>query len=285
MSLPTMRMAMRTEGRSLAAAMLSCWIGLAMPALAASQGASAVAAGASASDPARVAAFGRLPNWRGFWEQFDIGPSGKPEATEVARATAGPSPRFTDAWLERMKSETKHNPLADRVCTFGFPTLLESSPLLFEIVSVPEETVMIFNMREVRHIYTDGKGHAPEDVRLATPWGDSIGRWEGDTLDIETISSNGLFRYRNEKGENDSTYLSEQAVYLERLRKLDAKTLEDSFTVVDPVALREPYRFTRRYHLITGMDRVVEELDCEATGTNDRNPIVNGQWTLTHPGQ
>lgn len=235
------------------------------------------------SSPARVAAFAKLPDWRGFWEQFDIGASGTPDPAAVARATADPAPDFTDAWIKRMKTEKKHNPLTERVCTFGFPTLLESSPLIFEIISVPEETAMIFNMREVRHIYTDGLGHTPADVRLDTPWGDSIGTWDGATLNIETVSSNALFRFRNAEGKRDNTHLSEDAVWHERLRMLDPNTLEDSFTVVDPQALRKPYHFTRHFHRIIGMTRVTEELDCESSGTNDRNPIVNGKWTLIGP--
>lgn len=238
---------------------------------------------AAHSSAARVAAFAQLPDWRGFWEQFNIGPSGTPDPAEVARATAGESPVFTEAWLERMRAEKKHNPETDRVCTFGFPTLLESSPLLFEIVSVPEETLMVFNMREVRHIYTDGKGHTPEEVRLSTPWGDSVGHWSGAMLEIETLSSNGLFRFRNAEGQHDSTLLSDSAVYHERLRLLDHNTLEDAVTVEDPLALKQPYHFTRHYHRIPGMIRVAEELDCESSGTNDRNPIVDGKWTLAPP--
>jgi hypothetical protein len=232
---------------------------------------------------ARVAAFAKLPNWMGFWEQFDIGASGKPGADEVRRATAGPPPRFTPEWQQHMTLEHKHNPETDRVCTFGFPTLLESSPLIFEIISVPEETAMIFNMRETRHIYTDGKGHTPADERLVTPWGDSVGHWEGQTLYIETVSTNGLFRFHDGKGQMDSSVLNEGTVYKERLRMLDANTLEDNFTVDDPQVFSEPYQFTRRYHRIPTMTRAVEELDCEATGTNDRNPIVDGHWTVSPP--
>jgi hypothetical protein len=232
------------------------------------------------SSSTRVKAFAQLPNWSGFWEQYDIGASGTPDPSKVKQASAGPRPLFTESWLARMSTESKHNPQTDRVCTFGFPWLLESSPLIFEILSVPEETAMIFNMREVRHLYTDGKGHTPEDVRLVTPWGDSVGHWEGDSLLVETVATSGRLWFRNEHDQPDSTVLSDQAVYRERLRMLDANTLEDSFTVEDPVALQVPYRFERRYHRIAGMTRVVEELDCEASGTNDRNPIVNGKWTL-----
>lgn len=243
-----------------------------------------MAAQASAqSTPERNASFAKIPNWRGFWEIHDIGASGTPDPREVARITGGAPPAFTDAWIVRMKSETKHNPLTDRVCSFGFPTLVESSPLIFEFLSVPEETVMVFNGRELRHIYTDGRGHTPEDVRLTTPWGDSYGRWDGDTLVVETTATNGLFRFTNAEGKRDSTTLSETAVFTEKLRMIDANTLEDSVVVADPAALREPYHFTRAFHRIPNFYRVPEELDCETSGTNDRNPIVDGKYTLAPP--
>jgi hypothetical protein len=246
-------------------------------------GATAAEAPHAKSSPARLAAFARLPNWRGFWELHDIGASGTPTTQEVATATKAPSPSFTDDWLKHMQAEPKHNPETDRLCTFGFPMLLESSPLIFEIISVPEETAMIFNMREVRHIYTDGKGHTPEDIRLTTPWGDSAGHWEGQALVVDTIATSGRLWFHDQQGKLDSTILSDRAVYRERLRMVNADTLEDRFTVEDPLALSEPYRFTRLYHRIPHMVRVAEELDCETSGVNDRNPIVNGKWTLSPP--
>lgn len=235
------------------------------------------------SSPARVAAFAKLPDWRGFWEQFYIGASGTPDRAEVARDVGGPQPQFTDAWITKMKTENKHNAATQKLCTFGFPTLLESSPLIFEIVSIPEETLMVFNMREIRHIYTDGKGHTPEDIRLDTPWGDSVGTWNGATLLIETVGSYGMLVYNNNQGKRDSTTLSDQAKYHERLRMLNPDTLEDSVTVEDSTALKVPYAFTRHYHRDKGMIRVAEELDCEMSGTNDRNPVVNGQYTIAPP--
>ncbi|MEQ8955106.1 MAG: hypothetical protein RL120_13325 [Gammaproteobacteria bacterium] len=55
--------------------------------------------------------------------------------------------------------------------------------------------------------------------------GDSIARWEGDTLIIET---NGFFHDDNPRG------LSRDARIEERIRRLDGNTLEYDFTVEDP---------------------------------------------------
>ena len=59
-----------------------------------------------------------------------------------------------------------------------------------EIVQLPDEIVMMYEYdRIVRHIYTDGRAH---DEFLDPPlWmGDSIGKWEGDTLVIDVIGFN-----------------------------------------------------------------------------------------------
>lgn len=40
----------------------------------------------------------------------------------------------------------------------------------------PEETLIVNMYRDVRHVYTDGRSHTPEDERWVTIWGDSVGR-------------------------------------------------------------------------------------------------------------
>ena len=47
---------------------------------------------------------------------------------------------------------------------------------------------MIVAGREIRHIYTDGRPHPSADEIWPTPWGDSIGHWEGETLVVDTIA-------------------------------------------------------------------------------------------------
>jgi hypothetical protein len=81
----------------------------------------------------------------------------------------------------------------------------------------------------------DGRGHqVPESVRL---WhGDSIGRWEGDALVIETTNLNGK-TWLNEIGE----IVSHAERVVERITPVDANLLQYEATVTDPVAYTRPW--------------------------------------------
>src|ERR1700737_387215 len=58
-----------------------------------------------------------------------------------------------------------------------------------QIVQIPGQVIMLFEFDHfVRRIYTDGR---PHDKDVGPLWmGDSIGRWEGDTLVTDTVSFN-----------------------------------------------------------------------------------------------
>ncbi len=58
---------------------------------------------------------------------------------------------------------------------------------IFQVAVTPEETLFLFEYGEVRHIYTDGRSHPGKDDLWPTPMGDSIGRWQGETLVIDTL--------------------------------------------------------------------------------------------------
>lgn len=72
--------------------------------------------------------------------------------------------------------------------------------------------------------------HAPEEIRS---WlGDSVGRWEGDTLVVDTTNF------------NDTPALggaSRDLRVVERFTRLDADTLLYQFTVDDPAVWTEPW--------------------------------------------
>jgi hypothetical protein len=52
-------------------------------------------------------------------------------------------------------------------------------------------------------------------------------------------------------------------------------------TIIDPVNLTEPWHLSRTYRRVANIDRMVHE-DCEG---EERNPIVDGKFTLTPPPQ
>jgi len=85
----------------------------------------------------------------------------------------------------------------------------------FELVITPEQTLFIpVMLHATRQIFTDGRRHPAKDEIWATPMGDSIGRWEGETLVVDTIA-------RKAGPISDTNDLSDQAHFVERIRLLN----------------------------------------------------------------
>jgi hypothetical protein len=107
-------------------------------------------------------------------------------------------------------------------------------PLIMEIVQTPARVIFLFEYDQMRRvIYTDGRGHDP--ATGPTWMGDSIGRWEGDTLVVDTVNF------------NDKTWLdrighphSEALHVVEHLRRPDPNSLVDELTMEDPKAYTKP---------------------------------------------
>ena len=83
--------------------------------------------------------------------------------------------------------------------------------------------ILIEMMHDVRIIPLDGSPHLPSDVRL---WmGDSRGRWEGETLVVDTTNFT----------DKTSLYGTDQNLHVtERFTRVDEKTILYSFTIDDP---------------------------------------------------
>jgi hypothetical protein len=81
-----------------------------------------------------------------------------------------------------------------------------------------------------RVIPLDGSPHLPSSVRLR--WGDSRGRWEGDTLVVDVTNFGPKTDYR---GARENLHL------VERFRRVDADTLEYSVRIEDPTTWTQPW--------------------------------------------
>ena len=92
-----------------------------------------------------------------------------------------------------------------------------------------------------RVIYMDGRKH-PTDW-LPTWWGHSIGRWEGDTLVIDTVGYNDKFWF-----DSRGTPHTEKLHTIERWTRINYGTLVNEFTIDDPGAFSRPVqlKFTAR---------------------------------------
>jgi hypothetical protein len=131
-------------------------------------------------------------------------------------------------------------------------------PFPFQIVMTPKGMLMIFEYdHTVRQIFTDGRPH-PEDV-TPTYMGHSIGKWDGDTLVVDTI------------GFNEKTWLdrdghphSDQLHVTERFRRVDADNIQDDITMEDPKALAKPWKTQLNFQLKPTWD--LQELACTDNG-------------------
>ena len=114
----------------------------------------------------------------------------------------------------------------------GPPMLPPSYNDLTQILQTEDYVVIMQEMREndARIIPLDGRPHLPPSVR---EWsGDSRGRWEGDTLVVESTNFNDKVHFHGS---------SSGLRVLERFTRLDDETIRYEFTVEDPTAWVRPW--------------------------------------------
>ena len=120
----------------------------------------------------------------------------------------------------------------------GVPRIWQS-PYPFQVFQTPGQTTFYFERNRVIRIAYMDKPLPDKDTLEALPWfsGHSAGKWEGDTLLIETA------------GFKDSTFLddsgvpnSDQLRVVERLRKINGgRELELIVTITDPMIFARPW--------------------------------------------
>jgi hypothetical protein len=250
---------------------------------------------AQTSSKTRVEAFAKLPDWSGIWEldAFVGQADGQQFSAEGQRRlkeyAAAMRPSFTPEYQakydeirkkvqEAVAADPAHPPATHQPLCEAPPFPATSSPGMYEWRVTPEETTFISTVGAVRHIYTDGRSHPPNDELWPTLMGDSIGHWEGDTLVVETIAT----RKRLYTGELSGFFvpMSDQLHFTERIRMVNHDQMQIDYTVEDPVALTKPIHMTITHARVTDFNRMVEETDCKE---NERDPIVDGRFkTVVH---
>jgi hypothetical protein len=125
----------------------------------------------------------------------------------------------------------------------GMPLIL-LVPFPVEIIQAPGRVLMYFEFgNHLRQIYTDGRGH-PQDV-MPTYMGHSIGKWEGDTLVVDTV------------GLTDKSWIdraghphSEALHIVERIRRVNRDNLQFDLTFDDPKAYTKPWTGKKNFTLV-----------------------------------
>ena len=265
-------MTMRAPFAASAAIAVAVAVGLYAPPLTPAQ--SAPAGKATMRD------FASLPDWTGIWmgtggNVFETTKGGPTNANSPnARDYPPYKPEWEAAYKEFLDTVVSQGKFADPL-TVGYPggimrMMVPARGLQF--VLRPEQVWIVFERPDVRYIYTDGRPFPPPEELWPTFEGYSIGRWEGDTLVIETRSIKGGIPI-----DRTGAALSDSATVHERIRKIDARTLESQITIEDPVAFTGPWKVTRRY---TKRNEEFPRMENVSSLENQRNPLVNGETQI-----
>ena len=113
----------------------------------------------------------------------------------------------------------------------GPPMLPAGYNSYLQIVQTPAYVVILQEMiHDARIIPVDGRPHAPPSIRR---WlGDSRGRWEGDTLVVDTTNFTDKTNFRGSR---------ENLHVVERFTRVDENTVRYEFTVDDPTTWTKPW--------------------------------------------
>jgi hypothetical protein len=197
----------------------------------------------AAADPAADAAaakwsaLAKLPDWSGVWEidwRNTRGSAPRPQMKLTPEYQAR-----QDAFRKaQQKGENLQGDVANCVPP-GLPGIM-SQPYPIEFLFQPGKVVILTEAYMLfRQIHTDGRAHK-EDPDL-TFHGDSIGRWEGDTLVIDSVG----FAEQNRLGPGLGH--SDKLRIVERIRRVAPEWLEIETTLDDPAVFTEPYTSTTSY--------------------------------------
>ncbi len=237
---------------------------------------SAIAPLAVAQNPTRRAptaadwaALAKLPDFTGVWEV-----AGEGRNRGVA-PQAGPSltPEYA-AERDALRASAREDNETANCLPAGMPGIM-GQPYPMEFLITPGKvTIVIEAYTQVRHIYTDGRT-LPEDPDLKFH-GTSVGRWEGDTLVVDTVGFSPLTQL------DRGVPHSEKMRIAERFRLTDPDTMNIETTITDSEALTTPYTTNRT--LKRHRNWTIAEYICEENNRNFVDQSGKAGVILNNPG-
>jgi len=162
-------------------------------------------------------------------------------------------------WAEAVYKQRQSTFVRDipsaRCLPHGTPAQMLVRNVPFKIIHTDRVLVMLFELfADFRQIFTDGRA-LPTDAN-PTWFGYSVGRWEGDTLVVETTGFHDR-KWLDLAGHPHSDALRT----VERIRRVDVGRMEIQLTIDDPKAYRQPWTVTVPFELMPDAELI--EYICE----------------------
>ena len=163
----------------------------------------------------------------------DVTPGGRGVITDPPDGKLPMQPWAVRERVDRNRTERGYDDPTAHCFPAGVPRSMYV-PTAFHIIQTSDYIVFLLERMSWRIVALDGRAHLPDAIRL---WqGDSVGRWEGDTLIVDTTNFNGK-TWLNEGGE----IVSYAEHVVERFTPADPDTISYQATVTDPVVYTRPW--------------------------------------------
>jgi hypothetical protein len=229
--------------------------------------------------PPPAAASGDTPSFAGFFSpaQGDAGappparrpgeplpPPTRSSPTADGSQGRGPdAPKLTPAYLAKWnviaKSRIGGSYEYDNIANClppGMPAMMSAAYGMEIMQDAQKITFFSEHQDALRRVYLDGRKPSAQVLADPTYAGYSTGRWEGDTLVVDTVAlSDKSFI------DGSSPHSAKMTVH-ERLRFVEPGVLENQITVDDPEALTEPWHVVRRYRKAAYPNDELREFAC-----------------------
>ena len=148
-------------------------------------------------------------------------------------------PRYNTARMNRFDNP-EDGALPDRCLTLGLPEFGANAGSFRRIVQTPGGVTIFYDVGQgqgwQRNIIMDGRPHLPANIRQW--YGDSRGRWEGNTLVIDVTNFSPKTDYQ---GSRENLHL------IERFTRMDADTIEYQVTIEDPTVWTQPWTVKQEF--------------------------------------
>jgi hypothetical protein len=198
----------------------------------------------------------KTPDFAGAWGPYRAGRGADPKLAPPPATPLALKPDYNKRYEARRTAEAAANsrgePLANASSScvpYGMPSMMSVAVYPIEIIQTPKQiTIVAEAFSEVRRIYMDLPQMKIDEVPPGY-YGRSVGRWEGETLVIDTVGIKESVQYQRMPH-------SDQMRISERMRMVAPDILHDQITIEDPVALEKPYTYTLAYRRMPNYEMV-----------------------------
>ena len=192
------------------------------------------------------------PDFTGIWmrttrtEKPGSAPAGQPPLATMNNIGAGlkEGPPYLPWAAELVKKRAGGYDNPDGLCLPQGPGQFHNDPQPKEIIQLPHKTLIVHESNYMlRTIYTDGR-RLPKLGEPQPYWhGYSVGRWEGDTLVVDTNNFRGVQGGNPGDGWLDSrgSPYTDALQMTERVRRVNFGNLHVDVTINDPKAYARPF--------------------------------------------